>query len=236
MALAMGGGGGGGGQRISEVLLGTLQIFENLYSARVMWTSPTYNAVCEMILHLQGHRDPSVSAAVVHVLPTCARYDFCAVYGVVSPRNDEVFLGCLDQRQWRSVSGCVFGSSPNLEPIAYSSGFVWLVVWALGSIAGAVNIEIKSYIEDVRKIVKEYLLKPGNPKAPASDKHLFGCIANLASAVGSHLLRQYNETLDLLLAGAFNERVTAALAVVVKEMALLLKSVQSESPVLSPRV
>jgi len=50
MALAMGGGGGGGGQSISEVLLGTLQIFENLYSARAMWMSPTYNEVCEMIL------------------------------------------------------------------------------------------------------------------------------------------------------------------------------------------
>jgi len=39
--------------------------------------------------------------------------------------------------------------------------------------------------------------------------------------------------LDLLLTGAFNEHVTAALAVVVKEMPLLLKSVQSESPVLT---
>jgi len=118
----------------------------------------------------------------------------------------------------------------------YSSGFVWLVVWALRAIAGAVNIETKSYIEGVLKIVKECLLKRGNPKAPASDKHLSGCIANLVSAVGPHLLRQYNEMLDLLLAGAFNEDVTAALAVVVKEMPLLLKSVQSESPVLSPRV
>jgi len=119
----------------------------------------------------------------------------------------------------------------------YSSGFVWLVVWALEAIAGAVNIEIKSHIEDVLKIVKECLLKRGNPKAPASDKHLFGCISNLTSAVGPHLVRQYNEMLDLLLAGAFNEDVTAALAaVVVKEMPLLLKSVQSESPVLSPRL
>jgi len=39
---------------------------------------------------------------------------FCAVYGVVSPTNDEVLLGYLDQGQWRSVSGCVFGSLPNL--------------------------------------------------------------------------------------------------------------------------
>jgi len=56
MALAMGGsgGGGGGGHSISEVVLGTLQIFENLYSARTMWMSPTYNEVCEMSLHLQG--------------------------------------------------------------------------------------------------------------------------------------------------------------------------------------
>jgi len=88
----------------------------------------------------------------------------------------------------------------------------------------------------VLRIVKECLLKRGNPEAPASDKGLFGCIANLASAVGPHLLRQYNEMLDLLLAGAFNEHVTAALAVVVKEMPLLLKNVQSESPVLSPKV
>ena len=93
MALAMGDGGGGGGQSISEVLLGTLQIFENLYSARAMWMSPTYNEVCEMILHLQGHRDPNVRAAVVHVLLTCARY-------VVSPTNDEILLGYLDQGQW----------------------------------------------------------------------------------------------------------------------------------------
>jgi len=83
----------------------------------------------------------------------------------------------------------------------------------------------------VLKIVKECLLKRGNPKTPASDKHLFGCIANLASAVGPHLLRQYNEMLDLLLAVTFNEDVTAALAVVVKEVPLLLKSVQRESPV-----
>ena len=109
-------------------------------------------------------------------------------------------------------------------------------MWALGAIAGAVNIEIKSYIEDVLKIVKECLLKRGSPKPPACDKHLFGCIANLASAVGPHLLKQYNEMLDLLLGGAFNEHVTAALAVLVKEMPLLLKSVQSESHVLSPRV
>ena len=108
-------------------------------------------------------------------------------------------------------------------------------MWALGAIAGAVSIEIKSYIEDVLKIVKECLLKRGNPKTPASDKHLFGCIANLASAVGPHLLKQYNEMLDLLFAGSFNEHVTAALAVVVKEMPLLLKSVQSESHMLSPR-
>jgi len=94
--------------------------------------------------------------------------------------------------------------------------------------------EIKSYIEDVLKIVKGCLLKRGTPKTPTSDKHLFGCIANLASAVGPHLLRQYNEILNLLLTGAFNEHVTAALAVVVKEMPLLLKSVQSESPVPSP--
>ena len=84
------------------------------------------------------------------------------------------------------------------------------------------------------KIVKGCLLKRGTPKTPTSDKHLFGCIANLASAVGPHLLRQYNEILNLLLTGAFNEHVTAALAVVVKEMPLLLKSVQSESPVPSP--
>ena len=70
------GGGGSGGQSISEVLLGSLQIFENLYSARAMWMSPTYNEVCEMILRLHVHRDPNVRAAVVHVLPTCARYDF----------------------------------------------------------------------------------------------------------------------------------------------------------------
>ena len=37
--------------------------------------------------------------------------------------------------------------------------------------------------------------------------------------------------LDLLLAVTFNEDVTAALAVVVKEVPLLLKSVQRESPV-----
>jgi len=64
----------------------------------------------------------------------------------------------------------------------------------------------------VLKIVKECLLKRGNPEAPASNKHLFGCIASLASAVGPHLLREYNEMLGLLLAGAFNEDVTAALA------------------------
>ena len=35
---------------ISKVLFGPPQIFENLYSARAMWMSPTYNEVCEMIL------------------------------------------------------------------------------------------------------------------------------------------------------------------------------------------
>jgi serine/threonine-protein kinase mTOR len=106
---------------------------------------------------------------------------------------------------------------------------VLVVVWALGAIAGAVSIEIKSYIADVLKIVKECLQKRGTPKPPANDEHLFGCIANLASAVGPHLLKQYNEILDLLFAGAFNEHVTAALAVVVKEIPPLLKDVQSES-------
>lgn len=46
-----------------------------------MWMSPTYNEVCEMILRLQAHRDPTVRAAVVHVLPTCARYDFVRFTG-----------------------------------------------------------------------------------------------------------------------------------------------------------
>ena len=41
------------------------------------------------------------------------------------------------------------------------------------------------------------------------------------------MLKQYNKMLDLLFAGAFNEHVTAALAVVVREMPLFLKSVQS---------
>ena len=93
MPLAMGCGGGGGGQSISEVLLGTLQIFENLYSARAMWMSPTYNEVCEMILHLQGHRDPSVRAAVVHFLPMCARHDFVRFTASYLRRTMRFYLG-----------------------------------------------------------------------------------------------------------------------------------------------
>lgn len=75
MALTTGGG-GGGGHSISEVLLGSLQIFENLYSTRVMWMLPTYSESCELVLRLQGHRDPKVRAAVMHVLLICALYNF----------------------------------------------------------------------------------------------------------------------------------------------------------------
>jgi len=82
----------GGGQSISEVLLGSLQIFENLYSARAMWMSPTYNEVCEMILRLQGHRDLNVRTAVVHVLPTCARYDFVRFTGSYLRRTMRFYL------------------------------------------------------------------------------------------------------------------------------------------------
>jgi len=98
MALAMGGDGSGGGQSIPEDLLGTLQIFENLYSARAMWMSPTYNEVCEMILHLQGHRPERQSCRRACPPDVCAAR-ICAVYGVISPTNDEVLLGYLDQGQ-----------------------------------------------------------------------------------------------------------------------------------------
>ena len=110
-----GSGGGGGGQSASEVLLGSLQIFENLYSARAMWMSPTYAEVCEMILRLQGHRDPAVRAAVVHVLPTCARYDFVRFTGAYLRQTMRFYLdiwtrGSGDRSQGASVllSGCAW--------------------------------------------------------------------------------------------------------------------------------
>ena len=58
------------------------------------------------------------------------------------------------------------------------------------------------------------LQKHGSPRVPASDEHMFAWIANLPSTVGRHLLWQYNEMCDLLLAGTFTKHVITALAVV----------------------
>jgi hypothetical protein len=105
---------------------------------------------------------------------------------------------------------------------------------ALGALAGAVSTEIKSYIENVLKIDKNCLQKRGSFKVSAIDEHPFMWIAKLESAVVSHLLRQYNEVPGHPFAGAFNEHVTAAPAMVVKEVPLLLKSIQSQLHVLTP--
>jgi hypothetical protein len=70
-----------------------------------------------------------------------------------------------------------FGSSSHfLTQRRTQAGLFGLVVWALGAIAGAVNIEIKSYIEDVLKIVKECLLKRGNPKAQRATSTSLGAL------------------------------------------------------------
>jgi hypothetical protein len=98
-----------GVQHTSEVLLGSLQIFENLYSARAMWMSPTYNEACEMILRLQGHRDPNVRAAVVHVLPTCARYDFVRFTASYLRRTMRLYLEIWAKGSGDRSQG-VFGS------------------------------------------------------------------------------------------------------------------------------
>ena len=86
-------------QNTSDVL-GSLQVFKNVYSAHTMWMSPTYDEVCNMTLRLQVHRDSHVRTVIVHVLPTCARYDSprlisrgqCGFIWIFGPRAPGTFL------------------------------------------------------------------------------------------------------------------------------------------------
>ena len=120
------------GQSTSGVL-DALRIFETLYSARAMWISPTYDEVCKVILCPQAHRDSHVRAALIHVLPMCARYDFVRFTTSFPRRRMRFYLGI-----WAQGTGY------------HSQG-------ALGALAGAVNTEIKSYIKSVFKIDKNCL-------------------------------------------------------------------------------
>ena len=171
----------------SGVLFGALQVFGSLYSTYTMWMSPpTYDRVCEIILHLRAHCGPHLHAPV-HFVRFTASYlcwkipFFCAKRTGDHPESASRSLLFVSPHILnRVVRGLVSrihaarqcGQHRNQEPHRGRS-------------------------QDLQSMLQKYV----SPRAPASDEHMFPWIANLASAVGRHLFWQYNEMRDLLFAG-----------------------------------
>ena len=96
---------------------------------------------------------------------------------------------------------------------------------AIGHLAVNLGSEMKPFIEEIMRNVKDALRQRGRKNAP-DEKPIFQCVAMLATALGPTLTRLMHEVLDLMFQWGLTEPLRQALVVIARHIPPLLRSIQ----------
>ncbi|RXK37153.1 atypical/PIKK/FRAP protein kinase [Tremella mesenterica] len=186
----------------TEAILGSLHAFSAMLQNQSISTADHYRHICDLALNYRDSKEIEVRKQVITLIPRMATYD-----------SDEFQVTYLHRSMAYLFQAL---QKPTDRDIAYV---------ALGHLAMQLSSKMKTFIDDIIKIIKDHLRMRGKKGAP-SEAPIFQCLAMLTIALGPMLTRQMHDVLDLMFTFGLSDALFNALDVIAKHIPPLLRTVQ----------